>query len=221
MPNNRMIIKKYVFSVEGETEKWYLEWLQEKINLCDNLKCKTKIDAKVQKSPKKFSKTVNVISTSKVTHICDYESNEPEHVNNFRNILSELKDANLIRNSGFKYSLGYSNFTFELWIILHKKEFNGCVANRKHYLSQINKIFNERFESLNEYKHEINFKRCLAQLSIEDVKKAIFRSKAIMNNKVNNGEFPEQYMNFEYYKQNPALTIWESINEILTECGLL
>ena len=25
--------KKYYFSVEGETEKWYLEWLQKQINL--------------------------------------------------------------------------------------------------------------------------------------------------------------------------------------------
>lgn len=24
--------KKYYFSVEGETEKWYLEWLQKQIN---------------------------------------------------------------------------------------------------------------------------------------------------------------------------------------------
>ena len=28
---------QYYFSVEGETEKWYLEWLQRQINSTDNV----------------------------------------------------------------------------------------------------------------------------------------------------------------------------------------
>lgn len=108
--------RRYVFTVEGETEKWYFEWLQEQINACDKSKFTVSIVSKVQQSPRKYSKTVNPIATPKVTHICDYESNDETHVIKFRNILSELKAANSTIGRRFKYSLGYSNFTFELWI---------------------------------------------------------------------------------------------------------
>lgn len=45
---NRMaklkITNKYYFSVEGETEKWYLDWLQDKINNEPATKYKVSID---------------------------------------------------------------------------------------------------------------------------------------------------------------------------------
>ena len=31
----RKLTKKYHFSVEGETEKWYLDWLKDNINQCN------------------------------------------------------------------------------------------------------------------------------------------------------------------------------------------
>ena len=37
---NRKITKKYYFSVEGETEQWYLKWLQNTINSSDKASCK-------------------------------------------------------------------------------------------------------------------------------------------------------------------------------------
>ena len=39
----------YYFSVEGETEKWYLDWLQNCINECDEAKYKVKLDSKNRK----------------------------------------------------------------------------------------------------------------------------------------------------------------------------
>jgi hypothetical protein len=40
---------KYYFSVEGETEKWYLNWLQDKINSDPAARYKVSIDSKIQK----------------------------------------------------------------------------------------------------------------------------------------------------------------------------
>lgn len=213
--------RRYVFTVEGETEKWYFEWLQKQINFSNKSKFTVSIVAKVLQSPRKYAKAVNPISTPKVTHICDYESNDEEHVNKFKTILSELKEANSSKGRGFKYSLGYSNFTFELWIILHKQVCNGILMHRKQYLSYINKSFNEKFENLDHYKNENNFKRCLSKLTLDNVCLAIERSKAIMEIKVENGEYQEQYKGFKYYKENPSLTIWESVEAILKECDLL
>lgn len=120
MANNRKENRRYVFTVEGETEQWYFDWLEDQINACDDSKYTVSIVAKVQQSPKKYFKTVNPISTPEVTHICDYESNEEVHITKFKNILSELKEANSTKGRKFKYALGYSNFTFELWMVLHR-----------------------------------------------------------------------------------------------------
>ena len=43
------------------------------------------------------------------------------------------------------YKLGYSNFTFELWIILHKTDCNGAKTNRKQYLFDLNKTIKDKF----------------------------------------------------------------------------
>lgn len=195
--------------------------MQEQLNACDKSKYTVNIVAKVQQSPKKYSKTVNPIATPKVTHICDYESNDNEHITKFQRILSELKEANSTIGRQFKYSLGYSNFTFELWIVLHKQTCNGSLENRTQYLPYINRAYNEGFQKPEQYKQEDNFKRCLSQLTLDNVRDAISRAKSIMNAKEVNGERIEQYKGFAYYKENPALTIWESVEAILRECALL
>lgn len=156
-----------------------------------------------------------------MTHICDYESNDEVHVEKFKNILSELKEANSTKGRKFKYNLGYSNFTFELWIILHKQSCNGSLTNRGQYLPHINKAYNEKFENLDHYKRHDDFHRCLSKLSLENVNDAIKRAKRIMEIKLSNEEREDEYKGFKYYKENPALTIWESVAAILDECGLL
>ncbi len=213
--------RRYVFTVEGETEQWYFEWLQEQINNCAESKFTVSIVAKVQQSPKKYSKTVNPLATPSITHICDYESNDEVHVTKFKNILSEMKEANSTIGRNFKYRLGYSNFTFELWMVLHKQICNGALTNRTQYLTHINKAYIEKFENLDQYKHEDNFKRCLSKLSLDNVRTAIIRAKNIMQTKISNGDHQEQYKGFQYYKENPALTVWVSVAAILEECGIL
>lgn len=221
MSIERKETKKYVFSVEGETEQWYFEWLKEVINSQEKSLYNVNIVAKVQQSPRKYAKTINPLAIPSVTHICDYESNDSEHIVKFQNILSELKEANSIAGRKFKYKLGYSNFTFELWMILHKQSCNGHLTNRTQYLRHINNAYQESFESLDHYKEKANFERCLSKLTISDVRTAIERAKHIMAVKTQNTEIQEQYKGFTYYKENPALTIWECVEPILDECGLL
>lgn len=221
MASDRKQNRKFVFTVEGETEQWYFEWLTGAINAHPDSLYNVSLVARVQQSPKKYAKTVNPISTPAVTHVCDYESNEEVHVTKFKNILSELKDANSTIGRKFKYGLGYSNFTFELWMILHKQTCNGRLTHRSQYLSHINRAFQESFENLDQYKHETNFKRCLSKLTLNEVCEAITRAKQIMSTKTLDSETPVEYRGFTYYKENPALTIWESIEKILKECGIL
>ena len=172
----------------------------------------------MQQSPKKFYKNANVKATPEVYHICDVESNDQVHVDKFRNILSEMKDAKTQKK--ITYRLGYSNFAFELWMVLHKRNCNGPLSHRSQYLNQINQAFGENFENLDHYKHEDNFKRCLKKLSLDDVREAIKKADVIMENNKDNGNTLLQYKGYTYYRDNPALSIHEAVRMILEECGV-
>lgn len=50
---NRKNSKKYYFSVEGETEEWYLLWLRDLINSTEEAAFKVAIDCKIEKDPLK------------------------------------------------------------------------------------------------------------------------------------------------------------------------
>ena len=213
----RYEIRKYVLTVEGETEQWYFYWLRDQINAASDRTCDVSIEAKVEQSPKKYYKGLNAKTTPQVYHICDMESNEAEHAQKFDRILSEMREAKTQKK--ITYILGYSNFTFELWMILHKKDCNGAFLHRQQYLSSIRQAYGEQFEDLAHYKEEAAFKRCLRKITIEDVKTAIRRADTITQKNA------EQYTlnhkkGYSFYRENPALSIHMVVKTILKECGL-
>ncbi|WP_367568192.1 RloB family protein [Lacrimispora sp.] len=212
--------RTYYFSVEGETEKWYLDWLQDLINANPAAKYTVKLDSKIQKDPLARAKGLTILGKTEIIHIFDRESEEDVHVTQFKTTLDRMKMAQSIGKS-ITYRLGYSNFTFELWMILHKSDCNGSLTHRSQYLVPLNKAYNEKFENLDQYKHEDNFKRILKQLTLEHVHAAIQRSKAIMRRNQESGYILQEYKRYKFYKENPALSIWESIEKILRECELL
>ena len=215
----RKTTQKYYFSVEGETEKWYFDWLQEKINKEPAAKHKVSIDSKIQ-NPIKRAKSINVLTKTEIIHVFDYESNDEAHTVQFMKTLDSLKGTSKLGKQ-IKYQPGYSNFTFELWMVLHKAECNAPLVHRRQYLDPINKAYGEKFENLDQYKHEANFKRVLGKISLPDVIAAINRSKVIMQKNMENGLVLQQYKGYRYYRENPALSVWESIEKILKDCELL
>ena len=212
--------RKYHFSVEGETEKWYFDWLQRMINSADESKYNVKLDSKVQKDPCAHVKGITLVGKTEIIHVFDRESEELVHTERFQRTLERMKRAESLGKK-IKYRLGYSNFTFELWIILHKADCNGGKNRCKEYLSDLNKAYNERFESLDKYKEEKNFKQILEKLTIADVIAAVERAKAITERNEKNGYQLEKYKGYCFYKENPALSIGEIVGEILKECGII
>ena len=210
----------YYFSVEGETEKWYLEWLQSCINGCADARYTVKLDARIQKDPLARAKGMTILGKTEITHIFDRESEEPIHTSQFLRTLERMRAAQRL-GKNIKYSLGYSNFTFELWMILHKADCSGVKSHRKQYLAPLNAAYHEHFESLDAYKHADAFRRILGQLTLEDVKAAVRRSEALMRRREEAGAVPQRYAGYSFYTENPSLSIWECIQRILKECGLL
>jgi hypothetical protein len=56
---------------------------------------------------------------------------------------------------------------------------------------------------MDDYKHENNFRRVLAQLTLSDVKDAIGRVKIIMQRNEENGYVLQEYKWYRYYRENP------------------
>lgn len=218
--NPRKQILTYCFSVEGETEKWYLDWLEAQINLQEETKFKVKFKAEVQKDPVSYAKKLTVQRRTTVWHLSDIEGSTPSHIQSIENTLGRLKDA---KNLGkdITYHWGYSNLSFDLWMILHKQNCNAELADVTRYLNHINRAFGEQFESMKEYKEEYNFKHCLGKLSLPEVLSAIERARTIMQRNERDGYLLSQFKGYQYYLHNPSLDLWQPIEKILRDCGLL
>ena len=216
----RRTCKSYYFSVEGETEKWYLEHLRKLINSSEKAVYSVKFIVKINKDPREMVKALPFIGEITVNHICDIESNSDEHIRIFRKTLDDMKSACLMGKK-VSYQLGYSNYAFDLWIALHKVDCGTPLSDRKQYLKFLQDGFKEPFNSMNEYKKEDNFKRCLNKITLDDVLTAIERAEKIMVGNQSSGYKPVKYKKFAYYTENPSLSVHEIISGILKECKLL
>ena len=210
----------YYFSVEGETEQWYLEWLEAQINANENTNYIVKFISKVEKDPVSFIKKLVVQKKTTIWHLSDIEGSSDEQIQTVHNTLGRLKEAKGLGKS-IIYKWGYSNLSFDLWMILHKQNCNAELTDVGKYLSHINRVFDEHFESMKEYKEEANFKRCLGKLTFPEVLTALSKAKAIMQRNERDGYPITQFKGYSYYIHNPSLDLWHPIEAILRDCGLL
>lgn len=214
---DKKICLKYYFSVEGQTEKWYLEWLQKQINDNEKANCKVKFDIQVQKNPIKRVKSLNVLNKTDIIHVFDFEDLQNELA--FQKTLSYMKEAST-KKKNVRYLLGYCNYDFELWMILHKKCDVSYKEHRSKYLSVLNAYFNEKFETMSQYKEEDNFKKVLNKLTLNDVKYAIQNAEKITKNNQEN-QIKVHFAKYTYYKNNPSLNLHEHIRKILEDTSLI
>lgn len=212
--------KKYYFSVEGETEQWYLKWLQYLINQTPESEYNVSFDCQVQKNPLKRAKSLVVTGKTDIYHFSDYESDEEIHMKEFKETIDNMKKAKGLGKQ-ITYQFGYTNLTFDLWIVLHKSNCAGSCAHRRQYLGPINQAYNENFENMNDFKHENNFKRVLGQITLSDVIDAIVRAKLIMQRNKENKCILYEYKGYSYYKENPSLAIGGIIEKIMKDCKLV
>lgn len=217
---NRKMNARYYFTVEGETEKWYLEWLRDAINADPRSKVKVVCSPKVQKNPVKWAKAkTNLDKSAKVFHVFDCEDEEPIHVKAFKDTLANMKKAGSL-GRGFRYVSAYSNLTFELWMVLHKGDCP-ALAHRRQYLKPINDLYGEHFESLDEYKHEANFKRVLGKLTVDDAVTAVGRAETLAKRAEEHGLRKAQHCGYSYYLDNPATDLWIPVKQMLEEGGII
>lgn len=206
--------KQYIFMLEGDTEKWYLEWLQNIINSYESSLYRCVFEYN-QPNPLKLCRTLNILNPTNIYAIIDTErASEQEK---FKNTLKQMKEAK--KSKEIKFKLGYSNISFELWLLLHKEMSSRSLMRQEEYLTHINRTYNLNFQSLVKYKHKDEFKKLLDKLTLSDVFTAIRNAKRIdLLNHENN--IIQNFYNFEYYEENPSLSVHNIIEQILKDCGI-
>ncbi len=113
----------------------------------------------------------------------------------------------------------FSNVCFDLWLLLHKCEFNRQVCNTDDYMSQIKKTFDLGNVNI---KSEHVIKKILNQIELEDVIRAIRYAENI--SRLNRENNRNEICRTKYKKENlicfenPDLSIHLFVKEILDEC---
>lgn len=223
---NRRQKETFILNVEGEVcEKLYFEHLRDLINQEEKRKKECVLIIKVKESP------VNVVRNNsqirnQFFHIQDVEDySEDQQKEKFHKLINDVVQANQQAKSNKSpgYKLGYTNFSFDLWICLHKGDMNFSVQHRKKYITYINRYYNTSYQFIDEYKNQSEFSKILSNIRLEDVKNAIRRGKMIRNNNDTNNSVSAnqkkiQYRTYTFYSENPDLDLFEVVEIIMNKC---
>ena len=76
-----------------------------------------------------------------------------------------------------KIELGYSNYSFDLWLLLHKEDYFAVVPNQKEYEDELRRVYGLPAEE--SIKRGRKVERILEQIEWPDIKTAIERAEKI------------------------------------------
>lgn len=213
---SRPIKLLYFFTVEGPSEKRYLEHLQKIINqrLTDlSVEFKIWIDKSARACFNNRRLTIDTYA-----HFWDREEENKQI--EFQDVLNNINNNAIADNIFYCYS----NLSFELWLILHKEEYTAPVSNKNVYTNKIRTLYDINVRSHTDVTKEKNFSRLLAQISLNDVLMAIRRADRLRQSKQNvcsPFEFYASSGKIVYYPSNPDTLVQEVVKKILQDCHLL
>ena len=112
--------------------------------------------------------------------------------------------------------LGYSNYCFDLWLVLHKKEYDGTVQNQDGYADVLRSVYG--LEPDANIKKEKRVRQIVDQIDLQDVKLAIHRAESIAdNNKNKNGNVTA---GGHRYFDNPDTQMHTLLQFLMKEVGV-
>lgn len=218
--------RHFNISVEGECEQLYFMHLKGLINNSDTNTYKLSLNVKVG-SPFECVKRIaprimdkNNKKDIPYFHIQDIEDYyDVAQRNKFFAIIKEMKSVK--KEFGIKYELGYSNYTFELWMLLHVTDMTSPVQSRGLYLDSINKYFKCNYEGIGEFKNNVEFQKILDKfVTLDSVRQAICRAKKIVQNNSCNLKETDRWGGITFFKDNPDLSVHKVVETILNVCGV-
>ena len=191
-----MIKREYRCFYEGQQEEMYFDHIAKKVKEArPNISLKFKKLAKL-KTLEKSSTGVPKIA------VFDYDLNKVDFE-------SKVKLCNETR-------ILYSNLNFDLWLVLHKKQYRRTVQNNNAYIDEIRNSYN--LPNNTNIKAKGNIQKILDKIELIDVKRAIENAEEIMKEKMEEDKIYVK-RNFSYYP-NPSMSINEFFKELFEDIGL-
>lgn len=191
-----MIKREYRCFYEGQQEEMYFDHIAKKVKETNpNISLKFKKLAKL--------KTLENSSTDvpKIA-VFDYDLNKIE----FENKVKLCNETRIL----------YSNLNFDLWLVLHKKQYRRTVQNNNAYVDEIRNLYN--LPNNANIKAKGNIQKILEQIELRDVKRAIENAEEIMNGKMEKDKIYVK-RKFSYYP-NPSMSINEFFKELFEDIGI-
>ena len=118
------------------------------------------------------------------------------------------------RNSGRHIYHAYSNVNFDLWLILHKQDYNKRVSKNDAYINDVRRVYG--LKRADDIKSEDVINKILGQITLKDVKEAIKRAENIRIIKEESDS--KNIFNTLIY-ENPDFSIHEFLRFVLEDSG--
>lgn len=200
----------YIVGCEGENqEKKYFEKVQKIINSISTRKWDVLFDfaEPFGGNPRcvvERTVTKSIGKTNKVA-VFDYDGKTKE----FEEAL-ELANEN-------KIELGYTNYCFDLWMILHKEDFFDYVSHQDDYADDLRRVY--KLPSNANIKKMANVERIIEQIELNDIIDAIHRSVIIEKT---NMEKPPNVTTIQKikYHDNPDTQMHTALIRIFKKAGI-
>ena len=218
--------RQFNISVEGiNCEKMYFEHLAKLINSSDRNTYNLKVDPR-KMSPMEYAKRYAHKPMEKrkgnkripYIHIQDIEDYYDEFQRTkFYGMIDEMRTAE--GEFGIIYELGYSNYTFELWMLLHVTDMNHAVQDRHSYLAFVNRWFHRNYTSIDEFKSHDEFQDILNEfVTLDSIRLAIRRAEIIVQNNAEDKKTKERYKGVTFFRENPDVSVHEVVKMIFEVC---
>lgn len=136
----------------------------------------------------------------KIVAIFDYDFRD----NEFKRAISFCNKEKVVA--------AYSNVNFELWLILHRENYQGKISNTNGYHKKLRKIYD--LNQKEDIKNEKVIDKILTQIDLDDVKKAIKHAKELEKNSKSANDI---YDGMSGHFNQPYLRIYEFIENILSK----
>lgn len=147
--------------------------------------------------------------------VFDFDYNDVEFKRNIEICDSLNKKLKPSKRKDGKYIYhAYSSVNFDLWLILHKEDYNKSVTRNDAYISDVRRIFG--LNQTDNIKNEDVIKKILSQITLDDVKSAIQRAETIRKSKVN---ADSTKIGSTTIYSNPDFSIHEFLRAVLEDSG--
>lgn len=201
--------KNYLCICEGLQEKMYLNYVARLVN--EFPKKVIKFNIYIDR-PYRLTKTYEDYDSAA---LFDYDFNDVEFERNIElcdHLKKKLKPTK--RKKGRHIYHAYSSVNFDLWLILHKEDFNRSVSRNDAYLSEVRRIYG--LNQNDNIKNVSVIKRILSQITLDDVKSAIKRADQIRKEKNANEAV---IIGSSSVYSNPDFSIHDFLKIVLEDSG--